>query len=203
MPVMDGLALCRTLKADPETNHIPVILLTAKNSIEDRIECYHAGADGYIGKPFDLKVLEARIHSFLINKRISQQNFKTSPNINLSDLNHTPVDEQFLRQLIETIESHMADEQFDVYSLGDKMNLSKSTLYRKTKVLLNLSPSELIKNIRLKHAYQLMEKDQRITVSEVAFAVGFADPRYFSTCFKSEFGITPTDFQRKKKNAGE
>src|SRR5690606_17361599 len=92
---------------------------------------------------------------------------------------------------------HLSDSQFDVQVLGDKLALSKSTLYRKTKVLLNLSPSEFIKNIRLKHACQIMENDQSISVSEVAFATGFSDPRYFSTCFKAEFGMTPSELQKR------
>ncbi|MFD1768612.1 hybrid sensor histidine kinase/response regulator transcription factor [Sphingobacterium suaedae] len=198
MPVMDGLTLCKTIKNADDINHIPVILLTAKNSMDDRVECYQAGADGYISKPFELKVLEARIHSFVINKRTKQLDFKTDRHINISTLDHTPLDEQFLTKMIHIIEEHLSDSQFDVVVLGDKVGLSKSTLYRKTKVLLNLSPSEFIKNIRLKHACQMMEKDKSITVSEVAFSTGFSDPRYFSTCFKAEFGITPSEYQKSK-----
>ncbi|TJZ62178.1 response regulator [Sphingobacterium olei] len=196
MPVMDGLTLCRTIKSNTEINHIPIILLTAKNSIDDRIESYQAGADAYISKPFELKVLEARIHSFVINKRTRQLDFKANPQINISTLDYTPLDEQFLNKMVHIIESNLEDDQFDVVKLGDKLGLSKSTLYRKTKVLLNLSPSEFIKNIRLKHACQMMDQDKSISVSEVAFATGFSDPRYFSTCFKAEFGVTPTDYQK-------
>lgn len=196
MPVMDGLTLCRRIKQDPEINHIPVILLTAKNSIDDRIECYQAGADSYISKPFDLKVLEARIHSFLIHKRTKQEDFKTNPQINISSLDYTPQDEQFLEKMIAVVEEHLTNDQFDVVALSHELGLSKSTLYRKTKALLDLSPSEFIKNIRLKHACQMMDKDKSISVSEVAFATGFSDPRYFSTCFKAEFGMTPSEYQK-------
>lgn len=197
MPVMDGLEFCRAIKANVDSNHIPVILLTAKASMDDRIACYEAGADGYISKPFEIKILEARIHSFVINKRVRQSDFKNNPQINISSLDYTPVDEQFLTKMIAHIEENLADERFDVLILGDKLGLSKSTLYRKTKVLLDLSPSELIKNIRLKRACQLMDQDKSITVSEVAFSTGFADPRYFSTCFKAAFSMTPTAYQRK------
>lgn len=197
MPVMDGLTLCRRIKQDPEINHIPVILLTAKNSIDDRIECYQAGADSYISKPFDLKVLEARMHSFLIQKRNKQKNFKTNPQINISSLDYTPQDEQFLEKMIAVLEEHLTNDQFDVVALSHELGLSKSTLYRKTKALLDLSPSEFIKNIRLKHACQMMDKDKSISVSEVAFATGFSDPRYFSTCFKAEFGMTPSEYQKQ------
>jgi len=199
MPVMDGLTLCRRIKQEPEINHIPVILLTAKNSIDDRIECYQAGADSYISKPFDLKVLEARIHSFLIHKRTKQEDFKASPQINISSLDYTPQDEQFIEKMISVVEENLTDDQFDVVTLGNALGLSKSTLYRKTKALLDLSPSEFVKNIRLKHACQMMEKDKSISVSEVAFATGFSDPRYFSTCFKAEFGITPSEYQKTSR----
>lgn len=197
MPVMDGLTLCRKIKANEEISHIPVILLTAKNSIDDRIDSYQAGADSYISKPFDLKVLEARIHSFILHKRNKQVDFKNNPQINISSLEYTPQDELFLERMITMVEEHLADDQFDVVALGKELALSKSTLYRKTKALLDLSPSEFIKNIRLKHACQMMEKDQSISVSEVAFATGFSDPRYFSTCFKAEFGMTPSEFQKQ------
>src|SRR5690606_17628134 len=199
MPVMDGLTLCRRIKQDPEINHIPVILLTAKNSIDDRIECYQAGADSYISKPFDLKVLEARIHSFLVHKRTKQEDFKASPQINISSLDYTPQDEQFLEKMISVVEENLTDDQFDVVALSNALGLSKSTLYRKTKALLDLSPSEFIKNIRLKHACQMMEKDKSISVSEVAFATGFSDPRYFSTCFKAEFRMTPSEYQKSSR----
>lgn len=201
MPVMDGLTLCRNIKADPEINHIPVILLTAKNSMQDRVDCYQAGADGYLSKPFEIQVLEARIRSFVINKRVRQTDFKNNPQINISSLDYTPIDEQFLQKMIAIIEENLADDRFDVLILGDKLGLSKSTLYRKTKVLLDISPSEFIKNIRLKHACQLMDRDKSISVSEVAFATGFSDPRYFATCFKAAFNTTPSAYQRE--NAGK
>ena len=200
MPVMDGLTLCRRIKQDAEINHIPVILLTAKNSIDDRIECYQAGADSYISKPFDLKVLEARIHSFLVHKRTKQADFKTSSQINISALDYTPQDEQFLEKMINVVEENLSDDQFDVVALGHALGLSKSTLYRKTKALLDLSPSEFVKNIRLKHACQIMDKDKSIAVSEVAFSTGFSDPRYFSTCFKAEFGMTPSEYQKTSQD---
>ncbi|QIH35634.1 response regulator [Sphingobacterium sp. DR205] len=197
MPELDGLNFCRTIKSNTEFNHIPVLLLTAKSSIEDRIECYQAGADGYISKPFEIKVLEAKIQSFIINKRCKQLVFHSNTKINIATLDHTPLDEKFVQKMIQVIEEHLSDDQFDVIKLGDILSLSKSTLYRKTKVLLNVSPSEFIKNIRLKHACQIMEIDKSISVSEVAFATGFSDPRYFATCFKAAFGITPSEFQKK------
>ncbi|RXF72435.1 hybrid sensor histidine kinase/response regulator transcription factor [Arcticibacter tournemirensis] len=196
MPEMDGLQLCKKLKAEINTSHIPIILLTAKNSVDDRVECYNAGADGYVSKPFELKVLVARINNFIAQKKNRQSGFKSSYEINVSALEQPSIDEEFLTSAIKTIEKHLIETDFDVVALAGHLNMSRSTLYRKIKVLVGLSPNEFIKNIRLKHACRIMSKDKSISVSEVAFSTGFSDPRYFATCFKSEFGITPSEYQK-------
>lgn len=195
MPEMDGLALCRTLKNNIETSHISIILLTAKNSVDDRIECYNAGADGYISKPFDLKVLEARINNFITNKKNKQQEFKSNVEINISTLEYPSIDEQFLNNAIEIIEKYLAETEFDINTFAEHLNMSKSSLYRKIKTMTGLSPIEFIRNIRLKHACQML-KDKSISISEVAYSVGFSDPKYFTSCFKTEFNITPSEYQK-------
>ncbi len=201
MPKMDGWELCRRLKKDIEKNHIPIILLTAKIGLEDRVDSYNAGADGYISKPFELRLLEARINSFVINKRTRQQAFKAEPKIDIAKLEYPTVDEQFLEKTIRAIEEHMSDSMLEVGPLAEILGLSKSTLNRKIKNLLDLSTSKLIKNVRLKHAYQMLEKDKSITISEVSYTVGFSDSRYFATSFKQQFGITPTDLQKGTKTS--
>jgi len=198
MPELDGLSLCRILKNDLETSHIPVILLTAKNSTEDRIECYNAGADAYIAKPFDLKVLEARINNFLANKKNKQKEFKGDPEINISKLEYPSLDEQFLNNTINIIEDNLSKGDFDVVVLANKLNMSKSSLYRKMKAMTDLSPRDFIRNIRLKHACALL-KDKSISISEVAYMVGFSDPKYFTACFRQEFNITPRDYQKQQQ----
>lgn len=197
MPEMDGIELCRNLKGDIESSHISVILLTAKNSINDRIECYNAGADAYISKPFEMGVLQARINNFITNKQSKQQEFKATPEINISQLENHTMDEQFLNHTIEIIEKHIAKTEFDVNQFAEELNLSKSTLYRKIKTLTGLSPVEFIRNIKLKHASEML-KNTTTSISEVAYAVGFSDPKYFSSCFKTEFNITPSEYQRKQ-----
>lgn len=199
MPEMDGLELCRTIKSDLSTSHIPVILLTAKNSVEDRIECYNAGADGYISKPFELKVLEARINNFIANKKDKQKEFRSDVDINLETLEASSIDREFLDKLVGVIQSKMSEPNFDVVQLADTLAVSKSSLYRKMKVMTGLSPVEFIRNIRLKHASQLL-KNKSITVSEVAYSCGFSNPKYFATCFKEEFGMTPKEYQRRKND---
>ena len=195
MPEMDGLELCRTLKNNIETSHIPVILLTAKNSTEDRIECYEAGADGYISKPFELKLLEARIANFIAQKRKKQSEFQSNSEISFTALEYPSIDEQFLKKSVEVIQCNLSNSDFDVNHFAKEMNLSNSSLYRKIKSLTGLSPVEYIRNIRLKHACKLLQ-DNAISISEVAYAVGFSDPKYFASCFKAEFSITPSEYQK-------
>lgn len=198
MPDMDGLELCRTLKNNIETSHIPIILLTARNSTEDRIECYKAGADGYISKPFDLEVLKARIDNFLSNRKAIQQDFQSTKDISISNLEYQSIDERFLTKAIEIIENYISESEFDVNTFANELCLSKSTLYRKVKAITGMAPVEFIRNIRLKHACQIL-KDSSISISEVAYSVGFSDPKYFTSCFKTEFNITPREFQKNNK----
>ena len=197
MPEMDGLELTKTLKKDIETSHIPIILLTAKNSTEDRIECYNAGANGYIAKPFEIKILEARINNFLTNKAEKEKEFKRNADFNISSLKYQFADEEMLKTAIKTIEEELTNPDLNVISLSEKMHMSKSSFYRKIKSMTGLSPNEFIRNVRLKHACQML-KNTNISVAEVAYATGFSDPKYFSVCFKNEFGITPTDYQKQE-----
>lgn len=196
MPQMDGLELCRRIKGDIETCHISVLLITAKNSVEDRVECYNAGADGYISKPFDIKVVHARLNNFLTNRRTKQAEFKSNVNINISTFDYQSQDEQFLNNTIKVIEEHLGDTSFDIDVFAKQMNMSKSSLYRKIKTMTGLPPNEYIRNIRLKHACQML-KDKSRNISDVAYSVGFTDPRYFATCFKTVFNTTPTEYQKK------
>ncbi|GHT40185.1 hybrid sensor histidine kinase/response regulator [Bacteroidia bacterium] len=195
MPEIDGLELCKRLKNDFETSHIPVILLTAKDTTNDRIECYNAGADAYISKPFELKVLNARINNFIAHKKDRQREFKSDFEINISKLEYPSLDEQFLKNAIRIIEDHIDLSDFDIHHLADKLNMSKSSLYRKIKSITDLSPRDFVRNVRLKHAC-LMLKDKSASISEVAYAVGFSDPKYFTSCFKQEFNITPKEYQK-------
>ena len=195
MPEMDGLEFCRTLKSNLETSHIPIILLTAKNTVEDRIECYNAGADGYISKPFELKILEARINNFIMHKKNKQEEFRSNVEVNIDSLEPSSIDKEFLDKVISVIKSNMSEGDFDVVQLADALAVSKSSLYRKMKIATGLSPIEFIRNIRLKHGSQLL-KDKSISVAEVAYECGFSNPKYFATCFKEEFGVTPKEYQK-------
>lgn len=195
MPVMDGLTLCRQLKNNVNTSHIPVILLTAKNTAEDRAECYDAGANGYVAKPFELNVLKARIDNFLRTRYKQQTEFRTDEKVEPNKLQLSALDKKILDKSIVLIEEHLDDENFDVVNLAEAMCMSKSTLYRKIKAITGLSPVEFIRNIRLKHAYQMLQTEEK-SITDIAFACGFSTLRYFSKCFKEEFGVTPTDLRK-------
>lgn len=195
MPEMDGLELCRHLKSNLETSHIPIVLLTAKNTVEDRIECYNAGADGYISKPFELKILEARVNNFIIHKKSKQEEFRSNVEVSIDSLDTSSIDKAFFDKVVSVIESNMSEGEFDVVQLADALAVSKSSLYRKMKVATGLSPVEFIRNIRLKHGSQLL-KNKSMSVAEVAYECGFSNPKYFATCFKEEFGVTPKEFQK-------
>ncbi len=195
MPEMDGITLCRHVKENIRTSHIPIIMLTAMNTSEDRIVCYDAGADGYIAKPFELEVLEARIRNFMTNKRIRQEKFKMNFESDADELEASSIDQKFIKQVISIVESEMTNVNWDMNKLADELCMSKSSLYRKIKSITGLSPIEFVKNIRLKYACKLL-CDSSISIGDAAYASGFSNPKYFSTCFKEAFNITPKEFQK-------
>mgnify|MGYP000008856861 FL=1 len=195
MPEMDGIEFCKYVKNNLEISHIPVILLTAKNKEEDRAEAYEVGADGFISKPFNLTVLYARIRNLLKYKERMARDFKNQLVFEVKDLNYTSLDEDFIQRAIDCVNSHLEDCEFDQPQFAEEMRTSKSTLYKKLKSLTGLNTSAFIRNVRLKAACRIMEeKGNNVRVSELAYAVGFNDPKYFSACFKKEFGLLPSEY---------
>jgi len=197
MPEMDGLTLCKTIKADVNYSHTAILLLTAKNQIEDRVECYNAGADAYVSKPFEMEVLIARLGSLIRNRQKRNEEYQTSLYINPKNYENDSIDGIFLRESIKIVEDNLSDFNFSHEQLIKSMNTTKSTFYRKIKSLTGLAPNEFVRNIRLKHAC-LMLQSETGNISDIAYSVGFSDPKYFSTCFKSEFGISPSEYVKKK-----
>ena len=195
MPEMDGIEFCKYVKGHLEISHIQVILLTAKNKEEDRAEAYEIGADAFISKPFNLTVLHARIRNLLKYKARMAHDFKNQIVFEVKDLNYTSLDEDFIQRAINCVNNHLEDPNFDQAQFADEMLTSKSTLYKKLKSLAGLNTSSFIRNVRLKAACRIMEeKGINIRVSELAYAVGFNDPKYFSSCFKKEFGMLPSEY---------
>lgn len=198
MPVMDGVELCKKIKNTIEFSHIPVLLLTAKKQEEDRIEAYESGADGFISKPFNLSLLHARIQNLLKKKEQYARDFKKQIVFEVQDMEYTSMDEEFLEKAIQCVHRHLKDIDFDQAQFIEEMHTSKSTLYKKLKSLTGLNTSGFIRNIRLKAACKLMEeKGNTIRVSELAYAVEFNDPKYFSACFKKEFGMLPSEYMER------
>lgn len=195
MPEMDGLELCRILKNDKETSHIPIILLTARTNPEDRIACYNAGADGYITKPFELNVLKARIDNFLRNKGIQQKQLIHNNKFSIDDMKATEIDKELMKKAINLIEQHINETALDVNFLAEQLYMSNSTLYRKIKGITGLSPVSFIRNVRLKYAYRELSKGE-MSITDIAYNCGFSTPSYFSTCFKTEFGISPMQLKK-------
>lgn len=203
MPEMDGIEFCRYIKNKIETSHIPVILLTAKSKEEDRVEAYESGADGFISKPFNLSVLHARISNLLRSRERVGKDFKRQLVFEAKELNYTSVDEDFLQRAIDCMNDHLDDPEFDQSKLLEEMHMTKSTFFRKLKSLTGLSYVSFIRNIRMKAACRIMEEKKSIRISELAYAVGYNDPRYFSSSFKKEFGMQPSEYMERFTSNGK
>ena len=195
MPVMDGLECCRKLKTELQTSHIPVMLLTACSLDEQRIQGFECGADSYISKPFNSKLLLVRLRNLMDNHKRLKQFFgdKTT----LSKESVSDVDKGFVDRFRELIEENLADSELSVEDLGGKMGLSRVQLYRKIKALTNYSPNELVSIARLKKAASLLASSEK-TISEITYEVGFTSPSYFTKCYKEYFGESPTDFLKRR-----
>lgn len=194
MPEMDGVELCKYLKNNIEYSHIPIILLTAKTDEKDRADAYESGADAFISKPFNLNVLHARIKNLLKSRERIARDFKNQLVFELKDLEFTNLDEEFIQKAVDCVNRHLEHSDFDQQQFAEEMNVSKSTLYNKLKTLTGLNTSSFITNIRLKAACRVMDQNRNIRISDVAYAVGFNDPKYFSSCFKKEFNMRPTEY---------
>lgn len=197
MPVMDGYELCRQIKSNFEFSHIPVIMLTAKNTLQSKVEGLELGADAYIEKPFSKEHLNAQISSLLNNRKMIREFFSSSPLVNIKSIAHSKADERFLETLHETIYANIEDTELDVEKLAKIMNMSRITLYRKIKAISVLTPIELINITRLKKAAELLaEGDYKIY--EISYMVGFSSQSNFARNFQKQFNITPTEYMNSK-----
>ncbi len=199
MPELNGFELCQHIKTNINTSHILVLLLTVKSQEEDRTKGYESGADGYITKPFKPALLKSRIASLFKNNELLVQRFKKQDILAIKELNYTSLDEKFMEKAIQIVEEHIDNPDFDFDLFVEEIGVTKSTLYRKIKSMTGLTTSDFVKNIRLKKAIGLLKKKQT-NIAEVAYAVGFNDPKYFSKCFKKEFGILPGDYLKSEKD---
>lgn len=196
MPKLDGFQLCSKLKADSRTSHIPVIMLTAKATMHDKINGLETGADDYIMKPFEADELKARIKNLLDQRKRLHEHFRKQGLIDIADKNITSVDKQFLQKTVSIINEHISDTLFGVEVLAEDMAVSRSLLLKKVEALIGESPNELIRRIRLEKAANLLKHNSG-NISEIALEVGFSNPSYFAEAFKKQFGIEPSQYQSK------
>lgn len=198
MPLMDGIELCQILKSDIRTSHIPFILLTAKSGEESKLEGLTAGADDYITKPFNLNILKVKIRNIIESRRRSQKEFQQQVKIEPSKITVSSLDEKLIRRALEYTEQHMSDPDFSVEELSRELGMSRVHLYKKLSSLTGKTPIEFIRIIRLKRAAQLL-KESQMTVSEIAYEVGFNNPKYFRKYFKDEFGVLPSQYGNRNE----
>lgn len=199
MPVMDGITLCRKLKTDVEYSHIPIILLTAKNSLNSKIEGLEVGADAYIEKPFAFEHLQAQVSNLLMNRNMMKEYFARSPLTHIKGIAVSKADKDFLDRLNKVIYDNITDMDLDVDQLSNMMNMSRPTLYRKIKGISDMTPNELINLSRLKKGAELLAEGD-LKINEVANMIGYSLPTNFSRDFQRQFGVSPSVYVNKLKS---
>lgn len=196
MPVKDGFEVASTLKSNELTSHIPIILLTAKADKDSMLKGLGTAADDYVMKPFDRDELLARISTLLNNRKKLRERFFAKMSINPEDVEVSSMDQQFIKKVLQIIETYLADDSFTVEKLGKEIGMSRSQIHRKLTATIGKSPNQLIKNVRLQRAHDLITKNAA-TISEIAYMTGFSSPNYFNSCFKDEFGFTPGEVRKQ------
>ena len=198
MPEMDGFTLCTKLKQDPDTSHVPLILLTARGSENAQIEGLTCGADDYVTKPFSAPVLKARVLNLLNSRRLLYERFAQEVTMEPRELKMTTLDTELLEKALEIVETHMEDPEFDVDAFAKQMHMSRSTLYRKIRGITGQPVKGFLRIQRLKRAAQLLT-EVGYNVSEASLRVGFLDRNYFSRAFKQQFGMSPSEYAEKHR----
>lgn len=199
IPGMNGIELCKSLKKDPLTANIPIILLTVRNSSESRIDAYDAGADSYILKPFNREILLSRIENIFSNRQKLLESISSGGVRNM----HKQIKEEdiLIQKFIKIVEENLNMETMDINFIANELSMSQSTLYRKIKASSGLSPIEMIKNIRLDKAADLLASTDK-TIAEISWLVGISSPVYFRNCFKERFGKSPTQYRESYTSSG-
>lgn len=203
MPGMDGIELCARIKGTFEYCHIPVILLTARNTDDSRIEGYGSGADGYVTKPFNFKLLHTQIVNLLRKQERKGSHFRNQLIFEVEALEYTSMDEDFMRRAMACVNAHIDDGEFSQADFTQEMNTSRTVLTEKLKSLTGMTPTAFMVDIRLRAAHRLLEEQRHMRIADLAYAVGFNDPKYFSTCFRKKFGVSPREFIEQLEGKGE
>lgn len=213
MPAMDGLDMVKNIKENREICHIPIILLSAKSSLDDRISGLEQGIDDYITKPFSATYLKIRIKSLLHQRKELQEIYWKAWSEKLNNTQETTLeekltpsqpqiisyDEQFMQQVMQVMEEQMENSELTVDEFAQLLNLGRSVFYQKLKSIIGLSPVDFIREIRIKRAVQLIDSGE-YNFSQVAYMTGFNDPKYFGKCFKRQMGMTPSEYKENKRD---
>jgi two-component system, sensor histidine kinase ChiS len=194
MPRMDGYRFCNAIRQDEKTSHIPVIMLTAKSALDDKIVGLESGVDAYLTKPFSTKELKATVKNLLHQRIQLKKRFSESMIIKPSEVSVISADKMFLEKVINTIESNFGDENFSVERIAETVNMSVTQLNRKLKALIDQPPGQMIRSLRLQRAADLLKQNTG-TVAQICYKVGFSDNAYFSRAFKKQFGVSPSEYQ--------
>lgn len=211
MPIMDGIALCRAIRAEISTSHVPIVLLTARDSIADKEEGYSAGADSYLTKPFSAKLLRSRLHNLLDRRTRMAKAILSATDLRVipkpadpaAEIDHStpnPLDTKFINKITEIIDRNAEMDKMDIAFIAGEMAMSHSTLYRKVKAVTGMSVNEFIRKVKLRKAAQALLQGNH-TVSEISYMTGFSSVAYFRQCFKTEFGVSPSEYS--KTNNGQ
>ncbi|HET7733897.1 MAG TPA: ATP-binding protein, partial [Paludibacter sp.] len=198
MPQMNGIQLCKQIKQNIQTCHIPVIMLTAKVNVEDQLKGLQTGADDYLSKPFVLSILLARINNLLISQKRMIQHYSQSIKVEPEKMSMNKMDEQLLQKALKIVEANLDNSEFSADDFSSEMAMSRSNLHLKLKAITGESTVEFIRKVRLSHACQLLV-DGRYSVAEVSTMVGFSTPSYFSSIFKKNIGCLPNDYGKSTK----
>jgi signal transduction histidine kinase/AraC-like DNA-binding protein/CheY-like chemotaxis protein len=196
MPGKDGISLLHIFKNDIRTSHIPIILLSGQTNINQQIEGMKNLADVYITKPFNVQYLEQTVRSLIANRVKLKDHFTAEMPSSLKNQSIGKIDRKFISEFSSIVESNLANEQFNAEDIAKELNISRVQLYRKVKALMNVNVNDYIVTVRLQRAKYLLQHEE-LTISEISYSVGFSSPAYFSTVFKSKFGITPTAFKEQ------
>jgi AraC-like DNA-binding protein len=199
MPKKDGYEVCSILKQDEKTSHIPLILLTAKASTEDKIQGLLNAADDYLVKPFVPKELKVRIQNLIESRKQLREKYNQQLILMPDEIKVNSIDVDFLGRVKDAINENIGNDQFSVEQLGREVGMSRSQIHRKLHALTNQSTSQFIRSIRLNRAMNLIRQDAG-SISEIAYTVGFSSPSYFNKCFLQHFGHTPSEVKKSKND---
>jgi DNA-binding response OmpR family regulator/Fe-S-cluster formation regulator IscX/YfhJ len=200
MPEMSGTEMCMKIKNDFDVCHIPVVLLTALTSAEQSIEGLQRGADDYINKPFNAKVLQARCNNLVRNRIILQKKFSQQKDFDAQSLASNPIDQKFLDTVNSIIEKNLDNIDFDMNMMARELGLSRSSLYAKFKALTGMTPNDFVLNCKLKRAATMLVNSPDLQIADISDQLGFGSPRYFTRCFKAQFEITPAEYRKKTES---